>query len=154
MLLAGAAVMLGLLTTAVLRNIYQRTPRWDNREADSTLVIHKRSNRQDYKCLTTRSLNPKTMSVNPHPSNPQTKGGPSPRFYTRLPAPVEVGRRPPMGGGGGSLEGGVQGGGDGGGGGAVGRVGWGGVQVGQFGVVRGGRGGGGRGSPYLPLPSI
>ena len=34
------------------------------------------------------------------------------------------------------------------------RVGWGGVQVGRFGVVRGGAGGGGTGSPYLPLPSM
>ena len=41
------------------------------------------------------------------------------------------------------------------GGGWEGRVG-GGVQVGRFGVVRGGAGGGGggTGSPYLPLPSI
>ena len=43
--------------------------------------------------------------------------------------------------------GGVQGGAMGAG---VGRVGWGGVQVGPFGVV----GGGGIGSRYLPLPSL
>ena len=87
-------------------------------------------------------------------------GGTSPRFYTRLPPPPpsRSGPKAPRGGGGG-------GGGIGGGGsgrcneeGAVGRVGWGGVQVGQFGVVRGGAGvgggGGGTGSPYPPLPSI
>ena len=36
------------------------------------------------------------------------------------------------------------------GGGAGGRVSWGGVQVGRFGVVKGG----GAGSRYLPLPSL
>ena len=85
-------------------------------------------------------------------------------YATPPPPPVGVGRRP-LGGGGGHWRGGVQGGamggggsgrGDGGGGsgrgdgGGVGRVGWGGVQVGQFGVV----GGGSIGSRYLPLPSL
>ena len=51
-------------------------------------------------------------------------GGTSPRFYTRLPPPIEVGRRPLRGGGGGALEGWFREGAMVGG--AVGRVGWGG----------------------------
>ena len=78
--------------------------------------------------------------------NPGPTGGTSPRFCTRLPPLVEVGRKPPGAGGGGGIGGtGVQGGAMGGG--AVGRVSWGG---GPGGPIWGGGGGGHR----LPLPPL
>ena len=94
----------------------------------------------------------------PTPGNPGPGACPPRGFYTRPPLPSRSGAKAPGGGGGhwrGALEGGVQGGAMGGaGGGWEGRLG--GVQVGRFGVVRGGGGGGGggTGSPYLPLPSL
>ena len=69
--------------------------------------------------------------------------------FIRDPPPSRSGPKAPKRGGGGGFREGRRGGG----GGWEGRLG-GGVQVGRFGVVRGGRGGGGAGSPYLPLPSI
>ena len=77
-------------------------------------------------------------------------GGASPRFCTRLPPPVEVGRRPQGGGGGGgggggALEGGVQGGAMGGGGGREGQLG-GGSTWGDLGWWGGGH--------RLPLPPL
>ena len=71
--------------------------------------------------------------------------------FIRHPPPPS--RSGPKASGGGGLEGGFREGQYRGG--AVGRVGWGGggVQVGQFGVVRGGgAGGGGKGGHRLPLP--
>ena len=72
------------------------------------------------------------------------RGGPLLAFIRDSP-PNRSGPKAPRGGGGG-------GGGIGGGGGWEGRLG-GGVQVGQFGVVRGGRGGGGAKAPLTsPCP--
>ena len=59
----------------------------------------------------------------------------------QLPPQLTVGRRPLGGGGGGGM----------GGGGGSGRVGWGG---GPGRTIWGVGGGGGTGSPYLPLPSL
>ena len=74
-------------------------------------------------------------------------GGAIPRFWTPTTPPTNCWPEAPGGGG---IGGGVQ---EGANGGPSGRVGWGGeVQAGQFGVL--GRGRGGTGSPYLPLPAL
>ena len=74
-------------------------------------------------------------------------GGATPRFWTPTTPPTNCWPEAPWGGG--ALEGGSRRG-KGGGGLREGRLG-GGVQVGRFGVLGGG---GGTGSPYLPLPSL
>ena len=89
-------------------------------------------------------------------TSPPRGGGGTPRSWTPTTPLTNHWPKAPGGGGGGSGRGfweGRWGAGCLGGAlrGGVGRVGWGGIQVGRFGV---GGGGGGTGSPYLHLPSL